>query len=127
SALRTVWQMAEKSRWPLGVFLVSRLGLFLLAYLSLALLPLSQAPDLVTWDLFGDVQLLNGWARWDAGWYKDIAQYGYADVPRFEEHRNVVFLPLYPLLVRWLALAVPHIGLSGLIISNLACAVGLVV
>lgn len=117
----------RSSQWPLGVFLISRLGLFLLVYLSLAIIPPNSDPDLVAWDLFGDVQMLNGWARWDAGWYKDIAEFGYTDAARYEDQRNLVFFPLYPLLVRGLRLVIPHTGLSGLIVSNLACAVGLVV
>ena len=59
-------------------------ALFLLAYLSLAVLPLNTDPSVATpsgapgagsptnlW--------LDGWTRWDAGWYRHIATHGYVD------------------------------------------------
>lgn len=40
-------------------------------------------------------------SRWDSSWYLDIAQNGYH--LRGETIANVVFFPLYPLLIRWTA------------------------
>jgi hypothetical protein len=41
-------------------------------------------------------------ARWDSGWYYQIAANGYRIDPN-EQQNDVAFYPLYPLLTRWLA------------------------
>ncbi len=70
------------------------------------------APD---WDL---VALHD---RWDAYWYLDIARNGYA--LRGESQANVVFFPLYPLLVRLVALAVGgDFVLAGWLVSSVCLA-----
>ena len=66
--------------------------------------------------------LLGSWQRWDAGWFADIAQHGYASP------ESAAFFPLYPGLI--------HLGISitgsryviavALVISNLAALVGFV-
>jgi hypothetical protein len=46
-------------------------------------------------------EIRNLLARWDTFWYYSIATEGYHwDATRFQ-HENVVFFPLYPLLMRW--------------------------
>lgn len=110
--------------WPLVVAIVGRGGIFFLAYISLALMPLNADPNTTTWNLFGNNQLLNGWARWDAGWYKAIAEQGYSAIPLIEEQRNVVFFPLYPLLIRVLNYGIHHSGLAGIAISNVSYLAG---
>lgn len=42
--------------------------------------------------------LLDGWIRWDARWYHDIATGGYWFDP--EQQSPVAFFPVYPLLIR---------------------------
>lgn len=57
-------------------------------------------------------------ARWDTFWYYSIATEGYHwDASRFQ-HENVVFFPLYPLLMRWGArvFSVPPLA-AGLVVS----------
>jgi hypothetical protein len=65
--------------------------------------------------------LIDGWFRWDTGWYLKIAALGYS-----ADDGSIVFPPLYPLLIRWIA---PFLGrnylLAALVISNLACLVAL--
>jgi hypothetical protein len=63
---------------------------------------------------------LDGWARWDASWYRDIAENGYSDQPRTSQQLNVVFFPLYPLSIRMFNLVTHNSVLSGILISNLA-------
>ena len=44
---------------------------------------------------------LGGWARFDAGWYRSIADHGYFFRGTVAQS-SVAFFPLYPLLTRWL-------------------------
>jgi len=66
--------------------------------------------------------LLNGWYRWDTGYFVKIALAGYAP-----EDGSLSFMPLYPLLIRIFHL-LTHANalLLSLIISNLLCFVGLI-
>jgi hypothetical protein len=103
---------------PLGVFAASRAGLGLLMYLSLALLPM-RAGEI--WRAYPGNLLLDGWVRWDAAWYRDIAQHGYTNAPGHEQvQRDTAFFPLYPLLMRAVHSLVPDLYLCGLLISNIA-------
>jgi hypothetical protein len=45
-------------------------------------------------------ELVNLFARWDTFWYNSIATRGYHWNPSVFQHQNVVFFPLYPLLMR---------------------------
>jgi hypothetical protein len=74
-----------------------------------------------SWDL---IELHN---RWDAYWYLSIAETGY-DPRGAADISNVVFFPLYPLLVRFLGpLAGGNLVLAGWIVSSvfLLLAVGM--
>jgi Mannosyltransferase (PIG-V) len=103
---------------PLGVFAASRVGLGLLMYLSLALLPMR---DGTFWRAYPDNLLLDGWVRWDAAWYRDIAEHGYTNTPSHEQfQRDTAFFPLYPLLMRALHVIIPDLYICGLLISNIA-------
>jgi hypothetical protein len=60
-------------------------------------------------------------ARWDTFYYHSIAVTGYAWGPNVFRHDNVVFFPLYPLLMRWGgALTGGHPLAAGLVISLVA-------
>jgi len=109
---------------PLGVFAASRAGLGLLMYLSLALLPMRAG---TFWRAYPDNLLLDGWVRWDAAWYRDIAEHGYTNMPSHEAfQRDTAFFPLYPLLMRALHVVVPDLYLCGLLISNVAVLAALI-
>jgi hypothetical protein len=109
---------------PLGVFAASRAGLCLLMYLSLALLP---ARDGAFWRAYPENLLLDGWVRWDAAWYYDIAAQGYTNMPVHEQvQRDTAFFPLYPLLMRGLSAIIPDLYICGLVISNLAFLLALI-
>jgi hypothetical protein len=116
----------RESREPLLVFAVTRGGLFLLAYLSLAILPLNPDPGVATpgggpWRGFPGNLWLDGWTRWDAGWYRHIATHGYVDqAVRSAGQRNVAFYPLYPLTMRLASLPGLDPLAAGILVSNLA-------
>jgi Gpi18-like mannosyltransferase len=72
---------------------------------------------------------VNMWARWDAGWYFDIAKNGYRFLPG--EQSNVAFFPLYPYVVRAVhsVIRLPSDAgwlLLGIIVSNTALFVALI-
>ncbi len=68
-------------------------------------------------------ELTNLLARWDTYWYHSIATTGYHWDPSVERHQDVVFFPLYPLLMRWTGrLLGGHPLLGGLIVSLAAFA-----
>jgi Gpi18-like mannosyltransferase len=101
---------------PLLAFLVTRLGIALVAYLSMPLIadssvpPYHIKPDQALLDAFG--------SRWDTGFYLSIAEEGYvADGVQFP---SVAFFPLLPLLIRAVNLLTGDTLVAGLIVSNLA-------
>ena len=96
--------MSATTRTAITAFLVSRLGLFALAWCSLIVAPTLWDPHAVA--PCPEAQWLDGWARWDSGWYASVARNGYQFKPG--EPCNVNFFPLYPLLA-WL-LAAPLRG-----------------
>jgi hypothetical protein len=62
-------------------------------------------------------QLLLTWQRWDANWYRQIAEEGY------RVGRSVAFFPLYPLLTRVVSIGFDgQILLAQLLVSSLAFA-----
>jgi hypothetical protein len=68
-------------------------------------------------------ELANMLARWDTAFYHSIATSGYRWNPAIFAHENVVFFPLYPLLMRgggWLLGGFPL--LAGLVVSLVAFA-----
>jgi Mannosyltransferase (PIG-V) len=92
-------------------FAATRLALMLIAWLAFRLLPLPSAFPL-SWEIGknGAAQhtrsgapqahpFINMWSRWDAGWYLEIAKYGY----HYEPGRpsSAAFFPLYPNAIRF--------------------------
>lgn len=61
------------------------------------------------------------WNRWDTGHYIHIATFGYTETWR------TAFFPLYPLMMRGLMFFIPNSLIAGLIISDIACLVMLVI
>jgi hypothetical protein len=66
---------------------------------------------------------LDGWFRWDTGWYKRIAERGY-----FIEGResNVAFFPAFPYAARWVGKAFGSHWIGGLVVSHVCLFAGLV-
>jgi len=65
--------------------------------------------------------LWKAWDRWDTGHYKDIATRGYDKVWR------TAFFPLYPLVERAVTFLIHHLFTAGLVVSNVAGLIALVV
>lgn len=108
---------------PLCVFAVTRATLFVLAFVAQMWLPMNGK---TTWHDFPGNYWLDGWLRWDSGWYLTIAAHGYSFDP-VTNQGSVAFFPLYPLLIRGLGVVVGSQALAALVISNVAFAVAVVV
>lgn len=79
---------------PLAAFLVSRILAALAASVGLTLWPVTLTPEL--WSAFPDAPWIDGFVRFDAGWYWSIVDRGYEFVPGVQS--NVNFFPLFSLL-----------------------------
>lgn len=113
-------QIAEwfkRYSFPILAFLLSRAGLLVLAWLSLVVLPMRIGDGL--WRVFPQNLFLDGWSRWDSGWYVNIALHGYSD-EIFNVYRNTAFCPLYPLLIKGLTYLVGNAYIAGMLISNVS-------
>ena len=108
---------AEWLRTPILVFLVTRLGIMAIAYVSMSVLPPAEntiyhlrGTENRLLDVFG--------SRWDTGFYVSIAEEGY----RYEgvELPSVAFFPLLPIMMRLLTPLVGDAVVAGILISNLA-------
>ncbi|HUD70625.1 MAG TPA: mannosyltransferase family protein [Dongiaceae bacterium] len=114
-------------------FAATRLGLLVVGWLALFLLP--SGLTLQTGNLVHHAPgpaLLEMWARWDSEWYLLIADRGYgADdefLPRkvaYEHGDDTGFFPLYPLLVRLVARTGISSLAAGVLVSNVALLVAL--
>ena len=72
-------------------------------------------------------EVANMFARWDTFFYDQIALHGYHWNPAIFTYQNVVFFPLYPLLMRWGGVLIGgHPMIAGLVVSLTAFAVALV-
>ncbi|GAB4426414.1 MAG: hypothetical protein Kow0031_06190 [Anaerolineae bacterium] len=109
----------QAARWlwlPLLAFSLSRVGIALIAYISIPIVadspvpPYHIRPDNIILDMFG--------SRWDTGFYLNIAEEGYtyqgARLP------SVAFFPLLPLLIRAVTALVGDPLIAGLLITNAA-------
>lgn len=108
--------------YPLAVFLGTRLALLVLAFIAETAIPGRDGPGFyhpVPGNLWLDV-----WARWDSGFYLEIADQGYSLT--IGEPSSVAFFPLYPLLINLVKLLVGNTVLAGALISH-ACFLGALV
>ncbi len=88
-------------RWwfPLGVFLLLSVVLALVVWLTGLYLPRAPAHAPPASDIRGG-PLIEGWVRWDAGWYIRIVRDGYFYIPGTQS--SIAFFPAYPILL-WAA------------------------
>jgi len=129
----------ELLRDILPVVLLTRLLFIALTLLTPLWRAVTGAPPLAFFPATGTA--LDGWNRWDARWYDDLARLGY-NIRGPDGFKNVAFFPLYPLLTRTLhdasavvardVLAVPVPDkfwppylLPGMIVANLCAFVAL--
>lgn len=68
---------------------------------------------------------IDGWARWDSGWYKKIAEVGYNNLPNEAGQRDTAFFPMYPLLIAGARAICGDTIIAGVVVSHLAFAAGL--
>lgn len=111
-------------REALAFALLTRLALAAMVWLSLRAVPrLALYPTQLPDSFLPGHAWLDGWARWDAAHYIAVARFGYGDPVSPSPDGGIGFFPLYPLLIRILAmitgqtdsdagLAVIGIGLS---------------
>jgi hypothetical protein len=111
--------VAARWLWVSGsVFLITRLGIALVAYLGWVLFPAAtdpapyhlRPPDNILLDVFG--------SRWDTGFYVSIVEEGY--IAEGMPLPSVAFFPLMPLLMR---VALPLTGdavTAGMLVANVA-------
>jgi len=92
-----------------------RLAIFAFVYVGLVINPRVDHP----WRAFPKNLMLDGWFRWDSGWYLRIVQRGYEFDPH-EVQLPINCFPLYPLLVRGLAIITDNPFIAAFIISNVA-------
>lgn len=101
---------------PTLAFIITRLGIALIALIAEPLLvdssipPYHLRPENVVLDVFG--------SRWDTGFYLSIAEEGY--FYQGVELPSVAFFPLLPLLIRAAKYLTGDALLAGLIVTNLA-------
>jgi len=80
--------------------------------------------------IFGEYQgltfenFLEAWSRGDSSHYLAIAQNGYSGMVENGEHLLLVFLPLYPWLIRVVSIFTHNFKLAGIIISTVCFGIG---
>jgi hypothetical protein len=103
----------------LDVFLWSRAAIWLGALLAFAWFEPNRHPLADRWDVSFNHSLgwaLDVWARWDSGWYLQIAEDGYG------AEGTAAFFPLYPALVGGLGRVLgSQFVLAGVLVSLAAC------
>jgi hypothetical protein len=60
-------------------------------------------------------QLFEGWARWDAAWYRTIVREGYVYYPDVQS--SVAFWPSYPIVVKAFSWLFPSIFITGSVLT----------
>ncbi len=105
----------------MSALVVTRLPILMVGAIAVILVGTDPPPVAeALWRVASD-ELPNLLARWDTYYYHSIAVTGYAWNPHLFRHENVVFFPLYPLLMRWGgAMIGGHPLLAGLAVSLLA-------
>ncbi|MHB0856532.1 MAG: mannosyltransferase family protein [Anaerolineae bacterium] len=117
----TWWARFVAARWlwvPLLIFVVTRLGILLVAYVSAPLIvePADSGyhirPDNAVLDVLG--------SRWDSGFYLSIAREGYRFGVPEGQFSSVPFFPLLPVLIAGGKLLLGDPVLAGVLVANLA-------
>ncbi len=103
--------------WALGTWAAFRGLLFAVDLLGLSLTP-KAGRCRPQWEVFGkDHYFLNGFFRWDSGWYRHIALRGYHSKT---SPSAAAFYPLYPYLCRYVGVVVGGPFVGALVVSNAA-------
>jgi hypothetical protein len=86
----------SKNWYPVALFLAVAATLAVVAGVSAIYLPYD--PWVVASPTFPQQLWLDAWVRWDSGWYRQIAENGYFNIPG--QQSSVAFFPAYPMLMR---------------------------
>jgi Gpi18-like mannosyltransferase len=115
-------------RYSLTVFIIVRLGLFLLGLATVAVVVPVEPVDVPGWPA-GDLpdpglhNVFTAWERFDALWFLRIAEGGYID-----GDGSAAFFPAFPLLIRAVSFVIGgHPFAAAMIVSNIAFAAALCV
>lgn len=111
------------NHFPLKLFFISRIGLFILVYLSLVMIPIADLPGL--WRSHPDNLLLDGWSRWDSGYYRDIGTQGYNNTTT-QVGQDTAMFPLYPLLIYLFNFFINDVHVAGLLVTNISFLLALI-
>jgi len=95
------------------IALVAKLAVFVLGYVTAYEVAFASGSSTAPLGLF-----MNMFAKWDSPHYMYIAQHGYTN--QGDPANFIVFLPLYPVLVRLITFDFSYVNLSGLAVSNVA-------
>ncbi len=106
-------------RGALLLFAVAAVGAWAAAWIAAANFPL-RGPA-AAWQAFPGLPWLDGWVRWDAMWYVNIAGDGYFLNPG--QQSPVAYFPGYPLAIRAAAVVVRDRIVAGIAVT-LACGLG---
>lgn len=99
-----------------ALFVATRIIVVVAAFAAEYLIPRNAA---LTGGAAGPI--LTSLTSWDGWYYLGIARDGYQAAPLVGAYTNVVYPPVYPLLVRLLALPIPaYQGLVAVLLSNVA-------
>jgi hypothetical protein len=92
---------ALASSWfPVAAFASVALVLYGIVALE-SVVDLWNGPERNVATYYHGPNVLEGWLRWDAGWYRSIVDHGYYFVPGRQS--SVAFFPAYPLSMRFLS------------------------
>lgn len=121
--IRNGWSIGPREVvFVLLVFTLSRVVMF--SAMSVGPRFITRPTDAAFWDI--NDRVLRPLFRWDAGWYLEIAQEGYAYDGDPRRQQNIAFFPLYPLTCRLCRVVTGiSIPLCAVLLSNLAFVVGL--
>ena len=75
---------------------------------------------------FGVADYFEAWKRWDSTPYLEIAEYGYGHYQENGQHLYLVFLPMYPWLIKTVSLFLKNYFASALLVSTLSYGIGCV-
>lgn len=120
--IKTMSQRNFDYKLPFTIYFSILIILFIVVGLSVSFLSLSDLAN--SWSAFPSYPWLDGWTRWDGGWYKNVAENGYYYDPNMQS--SVCFFPLYPMLMRIVGYMLNDVMLAGIIIS-IACGFGVAV
>lgn len=119
-ALRS-WRLNPVTRGTWPVVVATRVGVLVIGLMAVLTFgyPQGRAPFRVAAGELGNLP-----ARFDAGWYLQIATQGYQYLPnRFDRQQNLVFFPAFPTLMHWASLLMARQVLwAGTLVSILAFA-----